>query len=482
MLDVIKSSSYLVIQKILQRSLGLISTVILARLLTPEDFGVVAVAMLTLWFVESIADAGTESYILQQKNVSDTDLNSAWTLNFLLKSASFFLLLILAPIVAWEQGNENLLSIIAASGSIIMITAFQNPGLMLLKRRQNYSGIVKIILTAKAVSLFISIPVAFYYRSYWALIMGQIAMAAVATLLSYRISSYRPHFSIKNIPNQWSFSKWLIPRAIIGYFRNHLDTIMVGSFFRASDLGAYNNLKYFSSIPMLQFLSPLVEPLHVEMGKVGEDIKEMEYQANLTMKILTLFAAPIIGFLFVGSTELVALILGSQWISYSYIFSYLALLTFPFVILTQSFRILMVTKNTKLIFLYEALSIIGIGSCLFIMKNSILHDFIVVKVLVETMFASILYFYTYNVALKGNATKNYISFLIFSVLSVILLYAAKAIVAPSLSGLVLIAFLAIMAALNFLLLCGLAWWLMAEKREKRLILQIFSQFRLKYKR
>lgn len=472
MIEVLKSSSYLVFQKFLQRILGVVSTVILARLLSPEDFGLVAIAMLVLWFVESVSDAGSEAYILQQTEVPSAALNSAWTLDFTLKSVAFLLIIGLAPIVSWFHGHSELLYIIIASGFIIIISALRNPGLILLKRAQNYGGIVKISVAAKLLSLLVSIPIAFSLKSYWALIFGQLALEIFVTSLSYKVSNYRPRFDISNIPIQWEFSKWLIPRAVIGYFRNHLDTILVGSFYKSSDLGAYNNMKYFSSIPMLQLLGPLVEPLHVELGKVGDNKSEMIHQAGLTIRVLSLVAAPMISFLFVGAQPIVGLVLGEQWIKYYEIFAYLSLSTFSFVILTQSFRILMVSNYTRTIFLYELLSTFVIGLTLLFASGDTLNIFIIAKVGMETTLASALYIYTNMKSLDITGWKNYLIFLFSCIFCLAFTSALSKILEINSSLMVSVFFIALYALFAFLILVLFFWFFLTSEREKSLFSSI----------
>jgi len=92
--QLLKSSSILLCMKLFQRGLGLISTLILARLLTPEDFGIVAIATLVVYLFEILAFAGKEQYLIQKTCVTNSDLNTAWTIDIILKSLLFLLFLI----------------------------------------------------------------------------------------------------------------------------------------------------------------------------------------------------------------------------------------------------------------------------------------------------------------------------------------------------------------------------------------------------
>ena len=97
---VLGSAALLVGIKAVQRSLGLISLLILARLLTPEDFGLIALVSITVHFFDILSNVGSEQYIIQKQAVSEEDLNTAWTIDLLMKAALWLLLMLCAPLLA----------------------------------------------------------------------------------------------------------------------------------------------------------------------------------------------------------------------------------------------------------------------------------------------------------------------------------------------------------------------------------------------
>lgn len=387
------ASMLLVLQKGAQRSLGLVSTLILARLLTPDDFGIIAIAMLVLWFVQTLSQAGTEIYILQKEIITNEEVNSAWTLDLLLKNLSFLMIIVFAPVVGSYQDNMSLIFVVLAIGTVLPITALKNPGLWILKREQSYMAIVKMTVLTKLAGLFVTIPLALYFQNFWAIVAGQVLSSVLRTIFSYYISEYRPKPSFSHIGTQWKFSKWLIPQSVLGYFRNHIDTIIVSNIFLPSDLGAYNNLKYFSSIPMLQVMTPLVAPLHVEMGKVQNNINEMKFQSYITIKLMSFMAANFASISFVASEQIIIIFLGEQWVSYHQVFAYLGLMIIPFILYTQASRILMVRQATKEIFIYEIIFILITALFLILMPITSVEDFARYRILSEFLMSLLFYCY-----------------------------------------------------------------------------------------
>lgn len=403
---VMSSSILLVIQRISERSLGLISTLILARILTPEDFGIIAKAMLVLWFVQTLAAAGTESYILQKETVLKDDINTVWTLNFFLRIFAYFSLVFLAVVYRFYTNDNDLFFITLSLGSILVISAFNNPGILLFKRDQNYTKIVMSSVIAKLITIFVVIPAALVLRDYWAIVIGQIVSSLIVLIFSYFICDYRPWFCVTNIKDQWRFSKWLIPQEILGYFRVHIDTIIVGGKFKIEELGAYNNMKYFATIPMLQLVSPAMEPLHAELGKVQHNQSEMKFQINFTTFILGFIVGPIIAGLFFGSEQIVLIILGGQWVNYHTIFGILSLGMIPFVFIGQSNRLLMIKNKTKYIMIFEFLSTLFICLMLVNFKSNDIGIFAFLKFIIEFFLAIIYFQFSYRYCLGKGSLKS----------------------------------------------------------------------------
>jgi lipopolysaccharide exporter len=404
---VMSSSMFLVMEKILQRSIGLISTLILARILTPTDFGIIAKAMLVLWFVQTLSAAGTESYILQKETVSDDDLNTAWTLNFILKIISYLILFIIAFLYKIITSDFDLFFIIVCVGLSLVISAFDNPGLLKLKRSQEYRKIVTTFVLVKLITVTFVVPMALMLESYWAIVIGQIISSIMVAASSYAICDYRQKFCIINIKDQWDFSKWLIPQEIIGYFRVHVDTLIVGGRFESAVLGAYNNMKYFATIPMLQFIAPALAPLHAELGKVQRNKNEMKFQIKFTIFILGFIVSPIATLMFFGSEEIVLIILGDQWVAYHSIFGLLSLSMIPFLFVSQSNRLLMIRNKTKYIMIFEVLSAIFVCFALLTFDLNNIADFAFTKFLVEMVLAILYFQFSYQYCFgKGSLSSS----------------------------------------------------------------------------
>ena len=257
----LQSSALLVAIRFVQRSLGLVSTRVLARLLTPEDFGIVAVAALIIHFSEVLSNSGIQQYLVQVTEVSEEVVNTAWTLDLSLKTAIGVLLYLLLPGVSWLYDNPNIMYALAVLIPVIPLRAFMNPELHLHRRDLNYRIIFKIGIFQKFVSFISVIVIALWTESFWAIIVGDLVSSLVAVGLSHYYCAHRPRISFANAGSQWVFSRWMLARGSIGYLRSQIDTLLISQFYSLSVLGKFNIAREFTIMPANEIIQPAVEPL-----------------------------------------------------------------------------------------------------------------------------------------------------------------------------------------------------------------------------
>ena len=185
-------------ESFLQKAVGLISTLVLARVLVPEDFGLVAMATIFTGFLNLLANQGGRDYILRAESIDDDMVNTNWTINFMLRASIAMMIALSAPLVAKHFGDQRLINILYFYSFAALITALENPGLELLKREQNVLPIVINNIIGKTLAVITAITIALVYESYWALIIGLFISQATRAIGSYFIHSFRPWFCLRD--------------------------------------------------------------------------------------------------------------------------------------------------------------------------------------------------------------------------------------------------------------------------------------------
>jgi O-antigen/teichoic acid export membrane protein len=398
----IQSSSLMVATRFLQRSLGLVSTLILARILLPEDFGVIAFLAIVVHFFSILSLAGSQQYIISKPTVDDDDLNTSWTINIILSFALWLILILLTPtIVAYFNMGiaQNGLYVLSIT---IFINALSNPGIWLYKKALNYKKFFILEVTAKSCSFFIVIILAFLNPTFWAIIWGDIVSVTILFMGSYFLHPFRPKFSKSKFKIQWSYSKWMFLKGILTFLKQHLDNLLVSKLFNPSSLGGYYLSKDIVSMPATQLMNPATEPLLVTFSNNLKSPENFLRHFNLVFITITIIVAPISLFIWFYSKYIVIVILGDKWLSTISIFSYFSIFMFATCYQGLLLNVCISKRKIKSIFIYDLLSVIFTTALLLGYTNYTLETFALTRSLLEIFLTFFLLFYTLKV-IKGSA-------------------------------------------------------------------------------
>jgi O-antigen/teichoic acid export membrane protein len=363
---VFKSSSLLVGLRISHRLIGLIGILILARLLTPSDFAVIALTSIVIYFFDMLSHIGSEQYILQKNKVSVDDLNTAWSLDIALKSCIWLMLICLIPSISYFFSQPKLENTLYFSSFILLSNALRNPGHWILKKELNYQKIFNLSIIQKLISFSIVMIIVTITKSFWAIIIGELISSVIFSIGSYFIHSHRPKISFSQAKKQWQFSKWLLLKGIFGYARAQIDTLIVAKFFNASLIGMYHISRDLAMFPAQNLLAPAIEPLLTAFQKIKHNKENLEFQFRFCLFIVSIISLPIALYLWCFPTLIVETILGQQWIEASGMFQVMSLLFLYFSFMLIIEQALIALKQIKLLFFYDLFSLIVIASILLV--------------------------------------------------------------------------------------------------------------------
>jgi lipopolysaccharide exporter len=188
------------------RAIGFCSTLILVRLLTPEDFGVVSLAIGFFQALDSVAGFGVEGAIIRADRADRALYDAGFTINVVRGLFTSAVLVASAVPVARFFGNAHLVDVIYVLGAGWAISAFQNVGIVEFRRRLAFDMEFKIQIIPRVLALAVTIPAGFLWHSYWALVAGMIATRLLTVGLSYIMHPYRPRFGVSGMKRIFGFS------------------------------------------------------------------------------------------------------------------------------------------------------------------------------------------------------------------------------------------------------------------------------------
>ncbi len=307
---VLSASFFLTISKLFVSATSIISTLILARILTPSDFGIVATAGLVTALFELLSRLGTEEYLIKCSNPNEDEINTAWTLQLVTKIIISFLIAIFSHSASLFFNEPKLMDVLLALSLVPLITGLSNVGLILAKKEMQFKEIMKLQIIVKIASFIVTVIFAFVMKNYWAFVIGNLVNFSLYTLLTYKFFEYRPKLSFRSLSKQFSFSQWTLLKGIVNYTSSKIDQILITKFIGGIELGAYSVSQRITSMPVSFLLSPITSAIFPGLGQLIDNKDDFLEKVQKTLFIIVFITLPLSILLMLLSSELVSFLLG----------------------------------------------------------------------------------------------------------------------------------------------------------------------------
>jgi O-antigen/teichoic acid export membrane protein len=318
-------SAWMVASRWMLRLIGLLSTVVLARILTPVDFGLVAMAMMIVGAVEVLGETGQRLALIRLGSPTREHYDTAWTFSVLVGLGIALVLALAAPVAAHAFGEPRVQWLVWCLALRPAISGFYNIGLVDLQRNLDFRRDQQVILTAKLVSFVVTLSLALSLRSYWALVLGILAHGLAQLALGYVYSPYRPRFCLAKAGELWSFSAWTLATQVTQYFADRADQIVVGLSLGAPAMGIYVVGGELATLPTDELVIPPARALYAVYARLSQDRSAMRGHYLAALSFIALIAcAPSTGIALVAE-DAVRIVLGEQWLATIPLMPWLAL-------------------------------------------------------------------------------------------------------------------------------------------------------------
>ena len=297
------------------RLIGLVSTLILARLLTQTDFGVVATASLVIAFADVLLEMGVLMVLMQNKSPTPEHYHTAWTIRFIQTAIMTTLVLLGAPYAAEYFNNPALTPVIQVLALTFVFEGLENIWIINLQKNQQYARDFKFVFSKRFTGFLVTIVFAFISPSYWALVAGALSGRLMGVILSYVMHPGRPRPSLSKFKEIFAMSQWVWLRSITTYFQLRLHEIVVASREPSAVMGTYSLAGQIAAMPTSELLMPLNRVLFPAFVKVKDDLAELKRVFLLAQSVQALIGIPAgVGMALVAH-EVVLLMLGEKWLS-----------------------------------------------------------------------------------------------------------------------------------------------------------------------
>jgi len=301
------------------------STVVLARLLVPEDYGLIGMVTVVIGFAELFKDLGLSTATIQKAEINHKQVSTLFWINFAISCVTGLVVAGLAPVVAWFYKEPRLTWITLALASSFVLGGLTVQHQALLKRQMSFTSLAKIEITSMLAGVVTAIISAWYGFGYWALVLMQIMIAIANAVGVWIACNWRPGVPLRRsgIRSMLAFGGNITGFNLVNYFSRNLDNVLIGQYWGPQELGLYAQAYKLVLLPINQINAPITSvalPALSSLQSEPEKYSKFFYKAILSISTLGM---PMLGFLLACADKVILTLLGQQWLGAVIIFQFL---------------------------------------------------------------------------------------------------------------------------------------------------------------
>lgn len=295
--------------------INLFNVIILARLITPDDFGLVAMVTAPFMILIDVGNLGLGEATIQREYINHKQISALFWIIVSLSLTLTFVLIIISPLVASFYGDKRLESITFAIASLFILGGLSTIHLSLLRRKMQFYRISAIGIIAAITSVFISISLAFNGWGYWAVVSRYASLSVTTVILSWLLCNWRPAFP--------SFDVGVIPMVKFGinnlianfiyYFTKNVDKVLIGWRYGGQALGNYERAYHIFVVPLNQLSFPLAHVALSSLSRLSHIPEKFHHYYLNSISILAFVGMLLSTIVTLNGNDIVFLLLGPQW-------------------------------------------------------------------------------------------------------------------------------------------------------------------------
>lgn len=311
---VVRGAGWMFAGKSAGRALAVIKLIILARLLSPDDFGLFGLMMLATMALDTFTRTGFGEALIQFKD--DTDhLDTAWTLHVIRGFILAGTILLIAPFAARFFNEPRLIPLLQAFSVAPIISSLENIGAVYFRKELQFGKLITLNLCADILAMIVGIALAIILRNVWALVGATVTACVARVALSYVLHPYRPHFRMRrdSVRRLFHFGVWLTGSSILLFLAMKGDRIILGHLLGAYALGVFGMAWQIADLPASQIGSLLNQVMMPAYAKAQDARERMARAFQRVLELVATLVLPLAIFMMLGAPELVLGVIGDGW-------------------------------------------------------------------------------------------------------------------------------------------------------------------------
>lgn len=292
---------------------------VLARLLAPEAFGVVATITMVISFAEIFTDAGFQKYLIQHeykdKKELDQSTNVAFWTNFGVSLLICFGIFLFRHDIAKAVGSPELGNSLSVASILIIVAAFSSIQMARYRRAFDFKTLFYARIIGALIPVFVTIPLAYFWRNYWALLVGtMVGQTFTAVFLTIK-SEWKPafYYNFQQLKEMFAFSAWTLLETISIWLTAYIDIFIVGTYLNDYYLGLYRTSMTTVGSYMTVVTGAIMPVLFATLSRYQNDEKEFANAYYLFQRMTAVLVVPMGIGIYVFSDFVTSVLLGAQW-------------------------------------------------------------------------------------------------------------------------------------------------------------------------
>ena len=365
--DVVKGVSWMAILRVSMRGLAIVKIAILARFLTPAQFGNYGIALLVLGFLEVLTETGINIFLIQEKDDVKPYLNSAWVVSILRGVLITAVILGSSPLVIHFFKATQILPLLYIVAGVAFVRGFINPMEVTFQKKLQfrkefwYKGFLYLVDISLAVILGV------VTKSESSMLISMLVAAVTEVFSSFILFKDRPKLSIEKdkVQEVINSGKWVTGAGIFNYIFQNIDNVIVGKVLGTSNLGFYQQAYSISTLPVTEIgniFNKVTFPVYVAIGGDRERLKKAFYK---TLSVISLLVIPFAIVILFFSKPIILIFLGEKWLPIEPVLKILAIFGALKSVLNFSYSLFFSLKLQKYVMYSELMGIIGMGIAIY---------------------------------------------------------------------------------------------------------------------
>lgn len=289
--------------------------IVMARLLSPHDYGIVGMLTIFIAISQTLVDSGFSQALIRKQDRTETDNSTVFYFNVAVGVLIYFILFLCAPLIAQFYEEPILVDVTRILSIVVIANSFAVVQRALLSANIDFKTQAKATIGAAFLSGIVGITMAVNGFGVWAIVWQQISNACVITLLLWILCKWHPQltYSWKSFKELFSFGSKLLLAGIINTIYNNIYLLVIGKVFSAKDLGHYTRAQQFAEFPSSNITGIIQRVTYPTLCKIGDD-HQLEYAYRKMLRLSAFIIFPMMVGLSAVASPFVELILTKKWL------------------------------------------------------------------------------------------------------------------------------------------------------------------------